>query len=224
MGLPGVELFDDTDFRLVRPVSIGAEATIYEVTLRGTPLIAKVRVPKPYRNAVIDRDVRERRTLNEVRTMSKAHDIGIVVPHIVHVDLPNSIIFMEYVRGTELREVLYKSPETHLKFAGDLGRYLGEMHEHGLYHGDPTPANLIVRDGELCIIDFGLSGYSDDVEEHAADVNLVERSVYSSYPVMARDFIELFWRGYREVRGSFSEAEVKKRVAEIRRRARYVMR
>lgn len=224
MGSGIEDPFAETEAKMIRVLGIGAEATIYLVKLREMPMVVKMRVPKPYRNPVIDRDVRTRRTLTEVRTMTRAHDLGVKVPHVLHVDLLNSAIYMEYVEGKELRYLLHGDPDESISYAGTLGDYLGRIHEAGMYHGDPVPSNVIVSERDLYLIDFGLSGYSNDVEEHAIDLNLVERSLESSFPSSSRRFIDEVWSAYEGVRGPERAEEVKRRVQEIRKRARYVVR
>jgi ubiquinone biosynthesis protein len=46
--------------------------------------------------------------------------------------------------------------------------YLSQIFEHGLFHADPHPGNLILReDGVICLIDFGMVGRMSDADRFA---------------------------------------------------------
>jgi TP53 regulating kinase-like protein len=105
-----------------------------------------------------------------------------------------------------------------------LGNCVARLHSADLYHGDLVPSNVIVQSGRPYLIDFGLSGHSQDVEEHATDYHLLDRSLRSGFPDLADVFMEAFRSGYEEVAGSVRTKEVLERVEEIRARGRYVER
>ncbi|MEM4834081.1 MAG: Kae1-associated kinase Bud32, partial [Thermosphaera sp.] len=90
-----------------------------------------------------------------------------------------------------------------------------------IYHGDLTLSNTIYSGEKVFIIDFGLAGYSDDVEEYAIDLHLLNRNLLAMYPSLADRFMASFLHSYRDnFKGSFEE--VKNRFLEIRVRGRYV--
>jgi tRNA A-37 threonylcarbamoyl transferase component Bud32 len=69
-------------------------------------------------------------------------------------------IASELVRGETLRSVIDRGAidrSTALDLLRQLVRGLAAAHEHGVVHRDLKPANLIVRDGTLKILDFGLA-------------------------------------------------------------------
>ncbi len=57
-----------------------------------------------------------------------------------------------------------KPPEIALK---GLHIYLSQIFEHGLFHADPHPGNIILReDGVICLIDFGMVGRMSDSDRY----------------------------------------------------------
>lgn len=211
-------------FGELRVVYVGAEAVVKLVEWRGLKLIAKVRVPKPYRRPEVDLQVRSERTVREARTMVRAKRAGVPCPAVVHLELTTSTIYMQYVEGASLRSVLASGSDNLPEIARELGTAMALLHSAGLYHGDLVPANVLVQGGEPYLIDFGLAGRSDDVEEHAIDYHLLERSVAAGFPSLAPKFMERVREGYGSILGESSVSELLRRVEEIRSRGRYVER
>ena len=51
------------------------------------------------------------------------------------------------------------------------------LHTHCIIHNDLTTSNFIVDNGELVLLDFGLSYYSARIENQAVDI----RSIKTNY-------------------------------------------
>lgn len=205
-------------------LQIGAEAVVKLVRWNGLLLVAKTRVPKPYRRPDVDLQIRTERTEREARVMHRAKRLGVPCPAVVHLELSTSTIYMQYVLGEDLRSVLRSRDGDIAAIARALGTYVARLHSADLYHGDLVPSNVIVQSGRPYLIDFGLSGHSPDIEEHAIDYHLLDRSLRSSYPDLADAFMESFRSGYEQVAGPLRTREVLERVEEIRARGRYVER
>lgn len=212
------------EFITLELVKIGAEAVIYKVDWRGLLLIAKRRVPKPYRHPELDREIRKKRTINEARVMHRSKMLGVPCPAIIHVELSTSTLYMQYIEGGDLRDILARNSGQALMMARRIGEMIGKMHNAGIYHGDVVPSNIMVSNGLPVLIDFGLSGFSSEIEEHAIDVHLLERSLRANYPKIADEFMQQFMVGYESEVGHEYVGQVHQRVLEIRRRARYVER
>ncbi len=212
------------EFLSLELVKIGAEAVIYKVIWRGLLLIAKRRVPKPYRHPDLDIEIRRKRTINEARVMHRSKMLGVSCPAIIHVELSTSTIYMQYIEGRDMREILACEPEEALRIATKIGELVGKMHRGGIYHGDVVPSNIMVANGLPVLIDFGLSGFSLEIEEQAIDVHLLERSLKANYPAITDSFMQRFMKGYESIVGIEYARQVYQRVLEIRKRARYVTR
>jgi N6-L-threonylcarbamoyladenine synthase/protein kinase Bud32 len=99
------------------------------------------------------------------------------------------------------------------------GQAVGLLHGAGIVHGDLTSSNMIVRDGRVVLIDFGLAQASGELEARGVDVHVFLQTLASAAadpgPLTAA-----FAEGYRS---AFPEADaVLEREAEIRRRGRYL--
>jgi len=202
----------------------GAEAKIYLLEVFNTKLIVKHRISKPYRHPLFDKLFRERRTKTEARVLSKLYSSNLPVPAPLFVDPFNSIIVMEYVPGKKLSDVIYRlNKDVVGSIAYRLGEYVGKMHCLNIYHGDLTLANILYSENidRIFLIDFGLAGYSTDIEEYAIDIHLIERSINALAPELSKSFVESFWQGYMEGYGENAH-EIKNRVHEIKLRGRYV--
>jgi len=215
---------DEGPFEELKVLQIGAEAVVRLVRWGGLLLVAKTRVPKPYRRPDVDLQIRTERTEREARIMHRAKRFGVPCPAVVHLELSTSTIYMQYVVGEDLRSYLRRAGEGLTAIARALGTCVARLHSADLYHGDLVPSNVIVQSGRPYLIDFGLSGHSQDIEEHATDYHLLDRSLRSGFPDIAEAFVEAFRSGYEEVAGSVRTREVLERVEEIRARGRYVER
>lgn len=118
-----------------------------------------------------------------------------------------------------------------------IGRAVGGLHRAGVIHGDLTTSNLMLRpsstaaadttdgddekspsmEGEVVLIDFGLAMQSNQDEDQAVDLYVLERAFGSTHPRTEPLFEELL-HGYRETyRGAVSTL---KRLEEVRMRGR----
>lgn len=182
----------------------GAEARI----VRTADGVVKERPQKAYRHPDLDKRLRQFRTRREAKILSRLPVSG---PALVNVDDKGMRITMSHIEGAQLREVL--SAEN----AADLGRRLGRMvraiHDAGIVHGDLTTSNVLVSDGGLFLIDFGLSAFSDHVEDKAVDLHLLFHALSAKHPDLP------LWEN---VRGGYGADEaVWQRFEDVERRGRY---
>ncbi len=201
MGLEGLKL-----------LAKGAEAEVYLGEYWGCEAIFKVRKPKPYRHPKIDFNIRKERTSNEARTMLKAFEAGVSVPALYDVDFNEMKIVMEYIRGEPLYKVLRR------EYVREAGSLLAMLHNANIAHWDYTTANVLVSEGRLYIIDFGLARYTEDELDKAIDAHLMIRSFVSAHPERA-SWVDEFWKGYSE----FGDVEkMRELVRQIELMGRYV--
>ncbi|OYT37933.1 MAG: Kae1-associated kinase Bud32 [Desulfurococcales archaeon ex4484_58] len=207
---------------LEETLGVGAEAIIFKGVFLGRDVVVKQRIPKPYRHAMFDKIFRYSRTKTEAKVLAKLYSAGLYVPALVLVDLVNYIIVMEYIQGVKLSEIINELDEEKLrKYAYTLGLQVGIMHSLNIYHGDLTLSNILVEEDKVYIIDFGLAGFSNDVEEYAIDLHLLKRNLLAIAPDKTEVFFKEFLEGYkRNYRRDYNE--VIERLEEIRLRGRYV--
>jgi len=203
-------------------IAEGAESIVLRGSIMGVDVVVKIRVSRSYRHPEYDRVFRSYRTRMEVRVMADLLAKGLRVPTPILVDMENYVIVMTLIRGRKLSHVINDAGEETLKeIYQDIGHQVGVMHASGIYHGDLTVSNIMITDRkEAYLIDFGLSGYSRDVEEYAIDLHLFDRSTRNLTPARADELFEAFLKGYQ---ASFpGYLEVVERMKDIRRRGRYI--
>ena len=191
------------------PVEIGrgAEAVI---TLEDG-VVRRWRLPKSYRLPALDERIRQERTIREARITSDARRHGVQTPIIC--DVSRFELKMEHIKGDKLKDVI--SPELSRK----VGEMVGKLHKGGIVHGDLTTSNMILVDGEICLIDFGLSFYERSVEAQGVDVHVYFQTLESTHD-RPEELIEAFRAGYIQLYpGGESVLE---RVKEIKARGRYL--
>ena len=200
----------------------GAEASIYLSRWFELPAIRKERLPKPYRQKVLDQAIRTQRTLREASLVVKAREVGVPTPLVYFVDPKNGEIIMQYLEGKRLKEI-FLDGNTNLKksLAKEAGRMVAKLHRAGVVHGDLTTSNFIFCDEKLCLIDFGLASQSNRFEDMGVDLHLIKEVLNSAHH---GDFQTLFPEivaGYEEILGKDKTRKVLDVVAEIERRGRY---
>ena len=84
---------------------------------------------------------------------------GLTVPRILHISRKEKLVFMEYVRGENLVNVIKglfkkKDIESELALINLVGKTIGRVHSFDVVLGDTKPENFIVKDGEVYLLDF----------------------------------------------------------------------
>ncbi len=187
--------------------TVGAEAqvSIY------TDVVVKERVPKGYRVKALDVRLRKERTKLEARIQSDARRGGVPTPIIY--DVSEYTIVMERVKGDLVHHVIDKT------IAERIGETMCKLHASGIAHGDPTTRNMILSDGRLYLIDFGLAYYDTNREARGVDVHVFFQTLEAMYND-AQLFKEAFLKGY--ARHCSDATKVIDRVDEIALRGRYL--
>jgi TP53 regulating kinase-like protein len=185
----------------------GAEAVI---TLEGG-VVKKRRIPKSYRLPELDEQIRQERTMREARITSEARRCGVPTPIIK--DVLKFDLKMEHVDGQKLKDVI--TPD----LSETVGEMVGKLHQAGIIHGDLTTSNMILRDGRIYLIDFGLAFHELSVEAQGVDVHVYFQTLESTHD-RPDELIEAFKLGYTQTyKGAGAVLE---RVKEIKARGRYL--
>jgi TP53 regulating kinase-like protein len=200
----------------------GAEAELYRGEWLGLDAIYKRRVPKTYRNRDMDSLIRSSRTSLEAKLLSESRRLGVPTPIVFMVDVGRTEIIMSHIDGTPLKRLIDGlDPEALKTTFQEVGMLVGRLHKGGIVHGDLTTSNMILKDGRIFLIDFGLGDHDSSLEARGVDIHLMRRTLESSHHRVAKDAYASFIRGYSKAFGNGAE-EVIRRVGEIRRRGRYV--
>lgn len=104
--------------------------------------------------------------IGEAKNLSKLNH-----PNIVKVlesfEANNTVYYaMEYIEGGSLDDLIRQkqrlSEDETLRYTRQIASALSYMHEHRMLHLDLKPGNIMIKDGNAVIIDFGLSKQYDD--------------------------------------------------------------
>ena len=201
----------------------GAEASIFLEEWYGRQVVMKTRLPKAYRVDLLDSSIRLARTSHEAHLLHDSKRAGVPAPTVYEVNTATCTIIMEYVQGPRLKEAFFKMDKSNLKRTCVLvGSLIGRLHSSGIVHGDLTTSNMILRDGaKLFFIDFGLSGYSNELEARGVDLLLMSRALKSTHFALHSRAFQAVVDGYRRAVGRNETECVLAKVHEIEARGRY---
>lgn len=174
-------------------------------------VVVKKRRPKRYRIREIDEILRLRRTRTEAKLISLARRIGVPTPIVL--DVEGDTIVMERIYGTPVKDCMSE------EISREIGRMVAKLHNANIVHGDITPMNMILSEGKIYFVDFGLAFVDNRVEAKGVDVHVYFESLkagFENWESLKNAFVE----GYLE----FGKEEVIKRAEEIEERGRYVER
>ncbi len=199
----------------------GSEADLLLIDWYGKRALSKLRTQRFYRNPILDKELRHRRTIHEAEMLSKAKEARIRSPYVYFLDTHRNEIIMEYIEGAILKSVF--SADLALK----LGECIAKLHSKNMIHGDITTSNFILENHsqnkhtDLAIIDFGLSFFSQRLEDMASDVRMLKEVLNSvHYEIFDQAFLN-----FSEEYSSFSPfgrgRKVLRKVDEIQSRGRY---
>lgn len=194
----------------MKQIGSGAEAVLYLDSDR----VIKDRISKSYRLPEIDVKLRKARTRREAKVIEKLNLAGVPGPKLVKMDDSSMQIEMSHITGPKVRDVLHENPDL---LCREIGKKIAKMHSHGIIHSDLTTSNMIFND-EIYFIDFGLSFFSDKIEDKAVDLHLLDRALESRHYELYPSCWEAVIEGYKS---DYPEAEsVLKRLSQVASRGR----
>lgn len=196
----------------------GAEADIYLTLWNGKKAILKIREKKDYRNSILDKRIREHRTIRESNIISDVKSFGIPSPIVYYVDTKACKIYMQNIPGNLVRDL---PKATVIKTCRDIGKIVGTLHNNGIMHGDLTTSNFIVMSDKVFVIDFGLAQRTEKIEDHAIDLRLFKEILNSAHADIMEKSWSSFLEGYRKTVGESRQNRVLSQVSVIEGRGRY---
>jgi TP53 regulating kinase-like protein len=202
----------------------GAEANLYLKEWYGRKVIVKQRIGKKYRLPQLDRHIRAYRTVHEPQLMHRAKKAGVSTPTVLLIDTENAEIYMEYIEGKQLKQVLNEMPpEKRLKISSSIGELIGRLHKNMVIHGDLTTSNLILTpEDQIVLVDFGLGELSQELEARGVDLHLLKRAFESVHFKFAQECFNKVMESYAQIIGEEEAKKVLEKVREIEKRGRYV--
>ncbi len=196
-------------------IARGAEAELYLSSYLGRKTLIKNRVRKKYRDPVLDERIRKERTRIECLMLHKAKEIGVRVPVIYKIDEAGKAIWMEFIEGEKVKDILN---EGNISLCKRIGEMVGQMHSADLIHGDLTTSNVLLHNGELVFIDFGLASNSRKTEAKAVDLLVFKKTFDATHFKLKKGWKSVL-TGYL---GANSEGKgVIEKISAVESRARY---
>ena len=190
----------------MREIARGAESIIY---LDDDGSIIKKRAPKSYRLKEIDDALRKTRTRREAKVIEK---INVPCPKLILADDKDMSIKMEHIDGRKIRDVF------DVRWCRRIGEHVASMHNQNIIHGDLTTSNMLLKEDEIYLIDFGLSYFSTKIEDRAVDLHLLKQALESKHYKTAEDAFKEVLEGYRKTAKKAGEILLRLEVVEERGR------
>jgi serine/threonine-protein kinase len=156
---PGEEWLD---YRIVENVKTMVDSEIYKVEhiKTGQPGALKI-MQSRFPNKGMKKKIRQR-LKHEFDVIQKIDHPNVVRLHKHGAHQERKYGILDWVDGPAVREFAHKSdddpdPELLLRLAIECVQALSAVHKAGYLHGDVHTGNFLVRQGHVCLIDFGLS-------------------------------------------------------------------
>ncbi len=160
----------------------GAEAELYLTEFLGRKAVLKRRVPKRYRIPDLDAKIRKERTKAEAKIIHRAKSAGVRTPIIYDIDMREMEITMEYLDCPRVKDAVGgMSGAEKERIASEIGRVVARLHSSGIVHGDLTTSNMMIIDGSVALIDFGLAEISGETERMASDLRVLKEGWKSAH-------------------------------------------
>ena len=207
-----------------RLIKKGAEASLFLADWHNRSAIMKVRIPKQYRPAALDMQIRSYRTVHEPQLMHEAKTAGVATPLIYMVKVSESTIIMQYIEGEQMKTLLNSASKTSRRsLCTVIGQNVAGLHKADLIHGDLTTSNMIqAKDGTIYFVDFGLGEKNGELEAQGVDLHLLKRALQSTHFGFWEECFQAVMSGYSAVIGEAQAEKVYEKIREIERRGRYV--
>jgi len=198
-------------------IAKGAEANLY----RDRDVVIKERIRKEYRIPEIDEALRSMRTKREAKLLSLARRAGVPTPVVLDVDTRRKSITMSYIAGEKVKYVVDRLSREELQsLFREIGRLAAKLHRADIIHGDLTTSNMLLSQGRVFFIDFGLGEVSKSLEAKGTDLLVFRKSVRSTHFNREREVLEAFFSGYT---AEYPEGRaVVEKMESIEKRGRYV--
>lgn len=89
----------------------------------------------------------------------------IYAPDVISSLCSEKVLTLEYINGFKINDMkmIEKKGYSNKDIAKKLAlSYCNQIFDDGFFHGDPHPGNLLISNGRICFIDFGITGELDE--------------------------------------------------------------
>ena len=183
----------------------GAEAIVTAGSWLGKRSVLKYRRPRRYRHPDLDRRLTRQRMAVEARVLSRLSAAGFPSPSLILMEPDQSTMLLSRIEGEILYDAL-KSKDSPRDILYSLGGLIRRLHEMGISHGDLTTHNVMVSEGDLHLIDFGLSRQSPELEHFGLDLQVLRECLGSSHTNIP-GAIDAVCEGYMDSEDKNSDSE-----------------
>jgi len=196
-------------------IAQGAEAILY----KDNNEVIKERFSKKYRLAHLDESLRKFRTRREAKILGRLQELNFPAPHLKDFSDKRMSIVMDFIPGEKLKDLL-QAKDNFEQLAKEIGQRVAKLHQANIIHGDLTTSNMIKHQvtGKLHLIDFGLSSFSEKVEDKAVDLFLLDRTLESTHFELYPDIFTQALEGYKE--NNPQAKEILERLEQVKMRGR----
>jgi len=155
---PGIERVIETDLEIMLDL-----ATLMQRHLRGMDIVNPVAIVEEFARTIKkEMDFNIEASHIERFAVNFRSDPRMYVPKVFRELTTRRVLTMEFIEGTKVSErgeLVQRGldPEVIAHRGADL--ILEEVFEHGFFHADPHPGNIMVLEGNvICLLDFGITG------------------------------------------------------------------
>jgi ubiquinone biosynthesis protein len=143
---------------------------------------------------------------------------GLWIPDVVSERSSGSVLTMEFSTGARVDLYAALHPEEMPQLINTLVRLtLQTIFEEGLFHADPHPGNvLVLPDGRLSLLDFGMTGELDEPMRESLTL-LLEAVVKGDARAATESYLELAPQGSEKVNRAALLLDIKAVLYEIHR-------
>ena len=192
-------------------IAQGAESKLYLEKIK----VVKDRFRKTYRIKEIDEKLRKFRTKREAKVLDKLQKINFSTPELIN-NNERDTLEIKYIKGKLIKDKLNEN--NCIKLSKEIGEKIAILHNNNIIHGDLTTSNMILNK-EVFFIDFGLSFFSEKIEDKAVDLHLLKEALESKHS-------NIWERSYKAALDSYFKKavdgrQVLERIKIVEKRGRY---
>jgi len=192
-------------------IAQGAESKLFLEKDR----VIKNRFRKTYRIKEIDDRLRKSRTKREAKVLDKLQEINFPIPKLIN-NNGKDTLEIQYIKGKLLKNILNKNNT--IKLCKEIGNKVAILHNNNIIHGDLTTSNMIFNK-KVYFIDFGLSFFSEKIEDKAVDLHLLKEALESKHSKIWEKSYKAALDGY--VEKAVDGKKVLERIKIVEKRGRY---